>query len=548
MKLTTIPQLYRNVNRWRKIFSVLSKYGLADWLSHYEIEFVKGFFKDRDGQILARYTREARIRLAISELGPTFIKLGQILSTRADLVGFELAEELAALQSNVPADPAKSVRELVEHELGRPIDECFAEFDDEAIASASIGQVHRARLATGERVAVKVQHVGIEEIVRVDLDILSGLAQLAEGVPELQNYRPVATAAEFQRTLKRELDFSRELRNMQRIAAEFAGSESVHIPLAFPELSTSRVLTLEWLDGVKLSDSGRLAQAGVDLTEIARRGANLYLDMVFIHGFYHADPHPGNVIIQYDNVIGLLDFGMVGQVDYLLQEDMEELLIALGNQDARQLTSVITRVGTVPPELDQVALGLEISEFVHHYGGMSMDEFNVGGALREMTEIIRRYHIMLPARIAMLIKLFIMLEGTSRLLNPQFHLLELMQPYQRRMVWRRMSPWRQVRKIHRISQEVERLAETLPRRISDLLQQVETGKFEVHLDHRGLLPSVNRLVLGMLASALFLGSSLLLSQNTPLFIYLGLAGCTLAILLGLRLIRAINKSGHLDGK
>lgn len=556
MKITSIPQLYRNLNRWREILSVLSKYGLANWVSRLDLEFAKGFFKDPDGEVLARHRPEARIRLALAELGPTFIKLGQILSTRADLIGVELANELRQLQTAVRADPSELVRATVVAELGRPIEEIFAEFTDQPLASASIGQVHHARLKTGEAVVVKVQHAGIEEKVRVDLDILVGLAQLAEMIPEFVNYRPRATVAEFQRTMRRELDFSREERHMHQFAHDFAGDPTVHIPHPYPELSTPRVLTMEYLDGVKLSEPERLVQEGFDLEEVARRGAQLYLSMMFTHGFYHADPHPGNIVLMPGNVIGLLDYGMVGRIDEQLREAIEEMLSALVYRDAVHLTSIITRVGTVPIQLDQAALSLDIADFVAHYGNQRLDDFDLGGALNELMEMVRRYKIMLPARVAMLIKVLVMLEGTSRLLSPGFSLLEVMRPYQRQLIWRRLSPARQLRKMRRLYSELEHLVEVLPRGLVDILQQVQSGKFDVHLDHRGLEPSVNRLVLGMLASALFLGSSLLLHSRTPPLIpwpailnqlsVLGTLGCAISIALGLRLLRAINKSGHLD--
>lgn len=190
MKITSIPQIYRNVRRWTEIITVLSKYGLADWISTFKLEFIKDALKARDGEAIARHTREARIRLALTELGPTFIKLGQLLSTRPDVVGVQLADELAKLQSNVPADPPDKIRASITEELGQPVEELFAEFIDEPIASASIGQVHAARLATGEDVVVKVQHLGIESVVREDLDVLGGLAQLAEMIPEFSPYRP----------------------------------------------------------------------------------------------------------------------------------------------------------------------------------------------------------------------------------------------------------------------------------------------------------------------------------------------------------------------
>ena len=264
MKITTIPQVYRNVNRWREILSILSKYGLANWVSRFDLAFAKGLLKNRNGEVLARHTRETRIRLAIEELGPVFIKLGQILSTRPDLVGAALAEQLRILQTDVPADPAEVVRATIERELGQSVERLFAEFDDQPLASASIGQVHHARLTSGAEVAVKIQHHDIRDRVRVDMDILAGLAQLAERIPELVNYRPSSTVAEFQRALRRELDFTREARNLEEIAHRFAGRPEVHIPRVDAELSTSRVLTMEFLHGAKVADAQRMDRAPFD--------------------------------------------------------------------------------------------------------------------------------------------------------------------------------------------------------------------------------------------------------------------------------------------
>ncbi len=553
MKITTIPQFYRNLNnlhRWREIISVLSKYGLADWLSRFDYGLAKGFFRDHSGEALANLSRETRIRLALAELGPTFIKLGQVLSTRADLIGTRLADELQQLQTDVSADPPDVVRATLARELHRPLDEIFSVFEDTPIASASIGQVHRAWLKNGEKVAVKVQHAGIEERIQVDLDILAGLAPFAERIPEFSNYRPRATVAEFQRMLRRELDFRREQRNLQRFAQDLAGQPDVRIPAPYPELSTSRVLTMEFLDGVKLCDAAAGPNGHYDLDAFARTGAQMYLDMIFANGMYHADPHPGNLIMLDDSRLGLVDFGMVGRIDEGLRSAIEEMLLAIIDQDAEQVTSIITRLGAVPSDLDYNMLGIDVADFVAQYGQQNLREFSLSAALTDVTEIIRRYHIMLPARAAMLLKVLIMLEGTSRLLSPDFSLMELIGAYRHKMIWRRLSPARRMKKLNRIYGEFERLAEVLPRRLTDMLAQMQSGKFDVHLDHRGLEPSVNRLVLGMLVSALFLGSSLLLSHNVPPKFHdvsvLGAAGMAASLVLGLRLLWAINNSGHLD--
>jgi len=552
MKITSIPQLYRNVNRWREFLAVLSKYGLAGGISRLDLHFAKGLLKDPDGEVLALHTPEARIRLALVELGPTFIKLGQILSTRPDLVGVQLAQELTHLQTEVRADPGPAVRARLESELGRPVCELFADFEEVPFASASIAQVHRARLLTGQLVAVKVQHLGIEETIRVDLEIIAGFAELAEKMPEFANYQPRVTAAEFQQMLLRELDFGREERSMRQFAHDFAADPSVRIPRSYPELSTSRVLTMELLEGMNLSEVARCGGSGLDLELVARRGAELYLEMIFGHGFYHADPHPGNVLLLSDNVIGLLDFGMVGRLDGQLRERIEEMLLAVIGRDGDQLTSLVVRMGAAPTNLDFAALNLDVTEFVSHYATQSLADFNLTGALNEMTEIIRRHHIRLPAGVGMLIKSLVMLEGTSRLLAPRFNLMEVMRPYRKRMLLRRISPMRKAWAMRRIYSELEQLAQVLPRRVAGIARQIESGDFDVHLDHRGLEPSVNRLVLGMLASSLFVGSSLLLAHKVPPVFHdvsvLGLGTALASLFLALRLWRAINKSGHLDRK
>ena len=559
MKISSIPHIYRNVKRWTEIITVLSKYGLADWISRLNIERFKDQLKARDGEVIARHPHAARVRLALTELGPTFIKLGQLMSTRPDVVGVPLAEELTKLQANVPADPPEAIRAVLEAELGLPVAELFDEFSDEPLASASIGQVHAAQLPSGEGVVVKVQHVGIEKVVHEDLDVLAGLAQLAERIPEFAPYRPVATVAELSRTLRRELDFGREERALNQFSQLFADDPRIKIPHPYVEYCTARVLTMERIDGVKLSDKARIAALGFDLQEIARRGGEIYLKMIFTHGCYHADPHPGNLVLLPGNVIGLLDFGMVGRIEERLREDIEEMLLAIVNQDVVILTSLIKKVGTVPPGLDEGALAVDVADFVAQYSGQRLDQFDLAGALNDMIGIIHRYQITLPPQVGMLIKTLVTLEGTTRGLSPQFSLMEIMQPFHRRLMLERLSPHRQWRRLRRLYFEAEQLAEMAPRRLMEILEQIQMGKFDVHLDHRGLNPSVNRLVLAMLASSLFLGSSLLLSrevrpllfpENSYFGLYrlsiMGLIGSFTSILIAFRLLLAIAKSGSLD--
>jgi ubiquinone biosynthesis protein len=554
MRITAIPQIYRNVNRWGEILSILSKYGLAGWLSRFDFTFGKGWLKNQRGQVLADASREVRIRLALEELGPTFIKLGQIMSTRPDLVGTSLASELEKLQASVPPDPPEVAVRVIEQALGSTIGEIFRQFDEIPIASASIGQVHRATLPSGERVAVKVQHADIRQRVWVDLDILTGLAQLAQHLPELEPYRPCATVAEFQRVLRRELDFDREARNMVEFRRYFASNPHVRIARPYTELCTDRVLVMEWLEGTSLGVLDAGSRDPAELEQAARYGAELYLEMIFTHGMYHADPHPGNLFLLADGTIALLDCGMVGRIDESLREDIEDLLAAIVEQDGDRLAAVVMRLGSTPLDLDESALRVDLTEYTSHYAHQAVDRFEVAEAVVEMFELMQRHRIVLPAAATLLLKVLIMLEGTAQRLAPSFSLMEVLAPYRKKMLARRMSPARQFRKAKRIAYEFEQLAEVLPRRIREMLQQIQSGRFDVHLDHRGLEPSVNRLVLGMLTSALFLGSVLLVTNQVLALTFWplegisapGLVGVGLSAAMGLRLLRAITKSGHLD--
>ncbi len=551
-KLSSVPQIYRNLARWREILGILSKYGLADLLSRFDSDFARGLFAAEDGAPLAGLTREQRIRKALTEIGPTGIKLGQILSTRPDLVGVELATELEKLQSKAPESAAEEVRRTIERELGLSVKDLFAEFDDRPLASASIAQVHPARLANGDRVVVKVQHHGVREKIRIDLDILAGLAHRAERIDELASYRPRQLVAEFQRIILRELDFGSEERHLEEFRSRFADDPHVEAPRPYPELTTGRVLTMERFDGIKVSERQRLVAAGSNLDEIARRGANLYVEMIFQHGFYHADPHPGNIMILPGNVIGLIDFGMVGRLDERLREEAEVLLLALATGDGSLVTDVITRLGEVPHGLDESALAVDVAEFVSRFGTARIKDIRLDNALGEMTELIRRYGIVLPSSVSMVIKVLIMLEGTSRQLSPTFDLIDIIKPHRTRLLMRRLSPRRQLRKLGRMYRELEHLVDVLPGGIIDIVQQIRSGTFDVHLDHRGLEPSVNRLVLGMMCSSLFVGSSLLLAFAVPPVMrgvsILGAIGAVASVVAGLRLLRAISKSGHLHGR
>ncbi|GAK53211.1 putative ubiquinone biosynthesis protein UbiB [Candidatus Moduliflexus flocculans] len=551
MNFMSIPQFTRNTMRFTEIVGVLGKYGLANWIPEQFPDMVKGFFKTADGVDLNTLSDGARLRLALTELGPTFIKLGQVLSTRVDLVGSELANELAELQSGTPADPPEVVRATIEAELGKPPEELFAAFDSEAIASASIGQAHLATLHNGQQVIVKVQHQGIEEKVETDLDILIALAKLAEQYdPELRFYLPQNTAAEFRQSLLRELDFRREMRNLLQFERNFHNNPAVHIPIAYPDLTTRRVLTMEQLNGYSIANVERLEQDGFDGKALVHTGANIFMDMIFRDRFYHADPHPGNIWVLSDGRIGLLDCGMIGRLDSRTQQGIEQILFAVISKDSSQLTTVVIRLSSAPLTLNRAALEADIEDFVAEHIEQAAADFDISNTLDMLAAIIRKHRILLPTGISSLIRLLIMLEGTVKMLDPEFKLFDILASRKVEFMQKRVSFDHLTQHVLKSYRDWERLLTMLPHEFAEILENFRSGRLEVHLAIRHLDSIVNRLVYAMLSAALFIGSSWILSASVPPLVkgvsVPGAGGCVVAAVLGLRLMYAVKKSGDLD--
>jgi ubiquinone biosynthesis protein len=553
MKIDAIARLERHAKRLGEIAAVLGKYGLADLFGGFDYPWLNDRLKSADGQALAGITTAARVRLALTELGTTTIKLGQMLSTRADLIGAELTAELTELQANVPAEPLGTARQTLEMSLARPVAELFAEFEEAPVAAASIAEVYGARLHSGERVVVKIRRRGIESHISTDLEILQALAELLEKhTPSVLPYQPGAIVRQFHRTLQRELDFTYEKRNLEEFARHFAEDPQVHIPQVYPDFCTDQILTMERLDGISGTDIQALKEVGEDLGEFARRGANMYLEMVFRDGFYHADPHPGNLMLLPGCVVGVLDCGQVGRIDDELRDEVEALLMAIVENDSDQVTEQVLRLGAVPANCARDRLRADLDDFMADYIGHPLRDIRVGHALSSLIEIVRRHHITLPPSLAVLLKTLILLEGTSRRFSPEVSLAELMQPFCQRLILRRLSPARLGRRARRAFRDWDRLLALLPRDLADLIARFRDGTLTVHLDHRHLDPIINRLVLGVLTAALFLGSSDLWSRQAPPLLggvsIFGALGYAMSLWLGWRLLRAIRKSGSIDSK
>ncbi|TWT67065.1 ABC1 kinase family protein [Allorhodopirellula solitaria] len=550
MDVANLPQLVRNAERLNEVVSVLLRYGLAPWLRDVPAQWVQKLLRTSGGESISELEEPVRIRMALVELGTTFVKLGQMLSTRADLIGPDLAAELAKLQSETPPDPPEVVVGMIAQELGGSPAEIFQSFDEHAIASASIGQVHEARLRSGQSVVVKVQHAGIETKIRNDLEILVELAKIAESNSSyLAQYQPVATTKEFRQTLENELDFRIEQRSLERFRSNFADDATAHFPMPYASESSQRVLTMEKLEGISVSCRADLVASGYDLAEVARRGAELFLKMVFRHRFYHADPHPGNLMVLDGGVIGVLDGGMVGHLSDTMVEQIEDLLIAAFDRDSKRMVDAVIAIGQPPADLDKRALLRDLERFLDDYGSRSVDEIDTTAVINDFTDIIRSYQIILPSEVTLLLKMVAMLKGTATQLSPQFSLEELLEPYRIEAIRNRLSPqrlWKQLVATHR---DWTHLIQSLPDDAADIIGRMRVGSFDVHLDHRNLGTIVNRLVMGILAAALFVGSTQLWSSNVaPRFHGVsvpGILGTAIAIYLGSQVIRAIKRSGDL---
>jgi len=554
MKIDALSRLERHAKRIAEIATVLGKYGLADLFGGFDHAWLKGWLKSSDGQALTGDVSTAeRVRMALTELGTTFIKLGQMLSTRSDLLGPDLTEELSQLQCSVPPDSAEIARAAIEKGLGRPVHEMFSEFDDTPLAAASIAQVHAAVLPTGRSVVVKVRRAGVAEQAATDVEIVQALAELLEKhSPALRAYQPVALVRQFRRTLMREMDFTYERRNLEEFAHHFAEEPTVCIPEVFGDYCSHQVVTMERLEGIRGTDIEELRESGEDLGEFARRGANMYLEMVFRDGFYHADPHPGNLLLLPGNIVGVIDCGMVGRIDEDLRDEVEALLMGMVENDTALVAEQVLRLGAVPTHCSREKLRTDLQDFMADFTGHPLNEIHVGAALGNLVEIIRRHHIVLPPALALLLKTIIVLEGTSRRFSPDVSLTELMQPYCSRLMLRRLSPGRIAKKARRTFRVWDRLLTALPRDLTELLARFRDGSLTVHLDHRHLDPIVNRLVLGILTAAVFLGSTELWSQKAPPLLFdvsvFGALGYAVSLFLGWRLLRAIRKSGNIQSK
>ena len=516
----------------------------------------KFFIKKTDKEDIKRLTLAQRARMVCEDLGPTFVKLGQILSTRSDLISREFVEEFSKLQDNVSPFSFLEVREMLEEEFGRPIDELFIEFDESPVASASLSQVHKAKLPSGEYVAVKVQRPNIEEHIKSDISILFDLAKFME--KRLINghiYQPIEIVKEFSKTIKQELDFINEGRNIDKFRVNFKNSETVHIPKVYWQLTTSRILTMEYIDGVKISAIDNSHDFQYDKKLISARGADMMLKQIFVDGFFHGDPHPGNIFIIENNVIALLDFGMVGRVEESTMVNMASLLIATIGNDTDKIIKVLEQMEIVDPEMDVKELKIEIKDFIDKYYGVSLKQLEISVIMEEILEIMIYHQIKIPSDLTLLVKSLVIIEGIGRELDPDFDMVAHTKPFAKQLIGKRYSLSNLWDRGSESFKEFLNFLEVFPKDFVYLIRNLRKGELNIGFQHKGLDKliheidrSSNRLSFSMIIAALIIGSSMILGQPIGPFIFgypaVGIIGYLFASFLGLFLIISILRSGR----
>jgi len=560
-KIRAIGRTYRHLNRYQRIIRILFKYGFDDLVEGLRIDqYLETGLKminRKPREEIEKHSRPERFRMALEELGPTFIKLGQVLSTRPDLISPEYLNELEKLQDNVPPFPFAEVEEIFLAETGKKPSELFQEFNEQPMAAASIGQVHRARIKDGKEVVIKVQRPNIENTIAIDLEILAHLASLTEQyLEESQGHRPSAVVDEFARSLSLEIDYTVELANIQRFSKQFSNNKSIYVPLVYAELSTVRILTLEYIKGIKTSKIDILRKQDYDLQLIAERGAKLVMEQIFVHGFFHGDPHPGNIFILPGNITCFLDFGMMGRLSRKDREDFTDLMLSIVTKNDRKITDGVLSITNQFGEINHDALSRDLSDLLDRYLYLPLKDLEAGRILQELLDLVQHHKLSIKPNLYLMIKALSTIEGVGLVLDPDLELIKLAEPYLIKIKKERLRPGRLAEEIGETSNEYLKLLQEMPEEARGILRQLRAGKMKLKFEHRGLeklaqaLDRVsNRIAFAIVLAAQIIGSSLIILSDIPPkwqgIPLIGLAGFLVAGLMGFWLLVSIISHGRM---
>ena len=531
------------IRRRREIVGTFMRHGLGYFMQRFGFNDRSALKNIRTGMPVSvknQYLLAMNLREALVELGPTFVKLGQLLSTRPDILPPVFIEELEKLQDKVDPISWDELQQVLDREMG-PIDQIFADFNPEPLAAASIGQVHRARLLNGEEVIVKVQRPGIEAKVRNDFEILKGLARISEHrSPEAQRLGVLGMVEDYRRTLLRELDYEREARNTERVYKNFADDKRVIIPRVFKEYSSPRVLVQEYIDGIKLSDIEKIDQKGLDRRKISALGTEAFLSQILLHGFFQADPHPGNIFVIDNDHIAFIDFGEVGYLSDLRLAYVGEMLLSVTKNDPYRAMSVMRDMGIIDHLEDSEDFSESFAELVESLYTTSIGSLDIKRLRSEIIEFAYRYHLKIPSYMTSLMKALITVEGLGKKLDPGFDFSEVASPLAQKVYRERLKPSNIGKFLRsRYYKEIEPL-KVIPSNFNRLLQDTADGRLTLHLDvnmspklYRQTAQLVSRLSFSLIISGTLIGSAMIIQANhsaqVERFAFLGIIGFGIAL-------------------
>lgn len=551
-------QTIKNINRIRHVIRIFLKYGFEDIVVNTPLRNLiprkKQLTWARHDRSVFEYSRWERIRMVTEELGATFIKLGQLLSNRADILPVPLIVELEKLQNEVPSFPIQEVKQIIELETGQKISDLFSYFDERPLGSASIGQVHRARLLNGQDVVVKVRRPGVKQLVTTDLELLREIVRLTENYLNKQGLlNPQEILKTLEKSLLKELDFNVETRNLEYFRKFYAEEDSFYVPKPFKEFSSERVIIMELVHGCKITNTEQMLAWGHDPKEIAERGMDIYLKQIFQFGYFHADPHPGNILIQKNGVICLIDFGMTGK---LLKRDklaFAGILMGMANKSPRAMAINFRKLAIDHDIKDNRSFEYRLAELIEEFSSLELEEINISAFTLELQRIIYDYKIKVPGNIFLMLRALVILEGIGEKIHPEFKTFEFFKPYGKKLMLEQFSPKDLTSELFLTGSQILSFINKFPSEVKYILRKIRKGELYYHVEYHGLEPIVkkfngiaNRLIMAMLICSLILCSTLLLiystdSQmiyNVPILSWIGfIISVGMSLLLMLSMIR-----------
>lgn len=555
---------FKSISRYNQILRVLLKYGFEDLVYYLEekkrYKFLRKLIPKSSLKHAMEYSKWAKMRLVCEELGPTFVKFGQILSNRPDLVPLELTFELEKLQDSVPPMPENEAKKVVETELGNPVNKLFAWFDPKPFASASMAQVHKVTLLSGKRIALKIQRSGIHDIIIEDIKVMYKIAEVLERrMPSLKSFDPVGLVKNFEDSILKEIDFINESINLQRFYNNLENDNSLdqfaHAPKVYPEFTTSKVLALEFISGIKIDQIRDLEIKEHDTKVIARRLAISYFKQIFEYGFFHADPHPGNLFVLPNGHICYLDFGMMGS---MLPRDITifgKLFIAITEKDVKRIIQALQQLSNNAPIANMRDLEFDINEFVEKYYVRDIHDNEMSTILLELKDIIMAHGLKVPTHFFLFARSLVTLEGVINKLHPELEQFEIVKPYLRKSAAIKYNPVRIGKKVVNSVVELTNYMEEFPTDLKNAIRKINSGEVKVDLTHKGIDPMIHtlqritkQLITAFIMVALIVGASLfIIFEIAPLWKGISLLGVTsfcLAVILGFGMITNINKGDY----